>query len=170
MPKQKARYWDAGPFIAWLTNEERDGRAERCLPVIRAAESGQLLIVTSTVSAIEVVKLDQKDAVINIGPEAEAKIAAFFRQPYISMRDYDMRTAEISRGLIWQYGLSTRDAMHAATAIRWSMTHMDTFDGGLLKLDGILGSPTLRITVPDLPQQLELSLPAEQTEADADEA
>jgi predicted nucleic acid-binding protein len=155
----KARYWDAGPFIAWLTSETRDERAERCGPVIRAAEAGQLLIVTSSVSLIEVVKLDKKDAVVSLPPEDESKIVAFFRQPYLSVRDYDPRTAEIARGLIWKHGLSTRDAMHTATALRWKLTHMDTFDGGLLALDGVLGPPTLRITKPDLPDQLALDLP-----------
>jgi len=92
-------------------------------------------------------------------PEDEAKIVAFFRQPYLSVRDYDFRTAEIARGLIWKHGLSTRDAMHTATALRWKLTHMDTFDGGLLALDGVLGPPTLRITKPDLPDQLALDLP-----------
>lgn len=162
MARQKARYWDAGPFIAWLASETRDERADRCAPIIKAAQSNQLLIVTSSVSLIEVVKLDKKDAVVNLPPEAEAKIVAFFHQPYISIRDFDPRTAEIARDLTWKHGLSTRDAMQAATALRWKVPQMDTFDGGLLKLDGVLGSPGLRITKPDLPQQLDLALAADE--------
>jgi predicted nucleic acid-binding protein len=161
MPKPRARYWDAGPFIAWLKQETRDDRVSRCEPVIRAAEKGQMLLVTSAIALVEVVKLDEKGARVNIGSEAEAKISGFFRQPYISVRDYDFRTADLSRRLIWDYDLSTRDAIHAATALRWRLTQLDTFDGGLLALDGKLGSPILRITVPDLPQQLELAFSAE---------
>lgn len=158
MAKVPARYWDAGPFIAWLKQETRDDRAARCEPVIRAAERGRMLLVTSSVSLVEVVKLDEKGARINVGKEAEAKITAFFRQPYILIRDHDFRTAELSRRLIWEYDLSTRDAIHAATALRWNMTQLDTFDGGLLALDGNLGPPPLRITVPELPEQMELPL------------
>lgn len=164
MAKPRARYWDAGPFIAWLKQEERDDRVGQCEPVIRAAETGQILLVTSSISLVEVVKLDEKGAKVNIGKEAEAKIAGFFRQPYISIRDYDFRTGELARDLIWEHDLSTRDAIHAATALRWRMTQMDTFDGGLLALDGRLGSPTIRITRPDLPQQLELPLADERAE------
>ena len=167
MARTPARYWDAGPFLAWLKQETRDDRATRCEPVIRAAERNQVLLVTSSISMVEVVKLDEKGARVNIGSDAEAKITAFFRQPYILMRDYDPRTAELSRRLIWDFDLSTRDAIHAATALRWNLTQMDTFDGGLLALDGKVGNPPLRISVPDLPQQLELPLTS--TDADLDE-
>ncbi len=146
MPKLGTRYWDAGPFLAWLKNEQRDDRARRCESVIRPAERGELVIVTSSISLVEVVRLDQRGGVVNVGPEAAAAIDAFFRQPYISIRVVDVRIGELARDLIWRFGLSTRDALHLATALRYGITQVDTFDGGLLGLDGKVGSPPLRIT------------------------
>jgi len=50
----------------------------------------------------------------------------------------------------------TRFTIHAATALLAKIPTLDTFDIGLMKLAGQLGSPPMRIGVPHEPEQLTL--------------
>lgn len=141
------RYWDTGPFLAWLRKETyRLGDVE---PVIRAAEAGQIRLVTSAVTLVEVVKLDRKNAPIEVPPEDADTIRRYFLNSYIHVRTFDRPTATLARGLIWDYGLTTRDAMHLATAIRSRVTLLETFDGDdLIPLSGRVGDPPIEIRTP----------------------
>lgn len=146
------RYWDTGPFLAWLKNEAH--RLVDVAPVIEAAEAGNVRLVTSSVTLVEVVKLDQKQAVVEIPPEDAEKIRQYFLRSYISIRTFDRPTATIARQLIWEHGLQTRDAMHLATAIRWKLPLLETYDvGDLVPLSGKVGNPPIEIRLPryDIP-------------------
>jgi predicted nucleic acid-binding protein len=166
MAPRSIRYWDAGVFLALLKNEE--WRIAEIQAVLKAAEAGQVLIVTSSVSLVEVVKLDQKQAIIEIPPADCAKIEGFFQRSYISVRLLDPRVSAMARQYIWQHGLSTRDAMHLATAVRYRIPQLDTYDQGLLDLNGQI--PGLSISHPNLPLQTEMGdfMEADQPEADED--
>lgn len=149
---EQVRYWDTGPFLAWLKPERH--RLAEVEPLIEAAEAGRLRLVTSSVTLIEVVKLDERDAVTQVPPEDQAKIREFFDRSYISVRAYDRRTATLARQLIWDHNLTTRDAMHLATAWRWRLRLVETFDvSDFLPLDGRIGDPPIQIRLPlsDLP-------------------
>jgi predicted nucleic acid-binding protein len=141
------RYWDTGPFLAWLKAETH--RLADVEPVIRAAEAGKVRLVTSSVTLIEVVKLDQKNAPIEVPPDDAEKIRQFFLKSYISVRTFDRPTATLARQLIWDHGLTTRDAMHLATATRWRMPLLETLDAGdLIPLSGKVGDPAIEIRLP----------------------
>jgi len=45
-------YWDASVFLAWLNKEE--GRFYICDAILKAAEEGQVKIVTSAITLVEV--------------------------------------------------------------------------------------------------------------------
>jgi predicted nucleic acid-binding protein len=162
------RYWDAGVFLAWLKEEK--WRLDEVNAVLKAAEAGHILLVTSSVSLVEVVKLDAKQAVIEIPAADCAKIEGFFRRSYISVRLLDPPTSAMARQYIWDYGLTTRDAMHLATAVSLHLTQLDTYDQDLLDLNGKV--PGINISHPNVPVQFEMTdytfdeTPAENAEED----
>jgi predicted nucleic acid-binding protein len=148
------RYWDAGCWCAELGKEA--GRYERTRSVLKAAELGQVKIVTSALSLIEVIKLKGGAP---LTPDVEPKIRGFFKQPYIVIRNVDRSVGEYARDLIWSHGVQPKDSIHLATALLTpGIVQLDTFDeADLVKLSGQLGTPPLAIGFPPLMQeQLEL--------------
>ncbi|MBW4680668.1 MAG: PIN domain-containing protein [Microcoleus vaginatus WJT46-NPBG5] len=146
-------YWDSCTFLALLKNET--DKINECISVIKAAQSGQVRIVTSTLTFIEVVKLEKGKP--KLPKEDEEKIRAFFKHEWISIYDVDRKIAELARELMWQYeGLKPKDSTHVATAVRAKVNVLDTFDDGLIKLSSKIGDPPLIIQRPFLQTQLDL--------------
>jgi hypothetical protein len=102
-----------------------------------------------------VTKRDAKHAVIEIPVADRAKIEGFFHRAYITVRLFDFATAALARDFLWRYGLSTRDAMHLATAVRYHVPQLDTYDDGLIDLNGQV--PGINISHPNLPLQYEMA-------------
>ena len=157
------RYWDSSAFLAWLLPEPE--REDACHSVLRAAEDGDLELVTSALTLTEVIKLKGKP---ELKREHEAKIAKFFENEYIILRTVDRFIALAAQRLVWEQNLSPKDSIHVATALRWKIPVLDTFDEGLIALNGKLtleeGNPNsrrLEITTPHVPIQLRL-IPEEQ--------
>jgi predicted nucleic acid-binding protein len=148
MSGKPARYWDADPFIAWLTPEE--DKADACQPVIHAAERGEIVIVTSVLTLTEVIRLRNK---VPLPRDVRDKIEAFFRHEWIVVRQLDRFLAEDARELYWDGLVDSKDAVHVATALRAGVVQLDTFDEGLLRRDGTIGDPPLRIWQPNMPEQ-----------------
>ncbi|MBI4963043.1 MAG: PIN domain-containing protein [Desulfomonile tiedjei] len=152
--KREVRYWDSACFLGWLKGEPEN--EEACRQTLRAAEEGEILLVTSALTLAEVVKLKHATA---IPVEDVNKVKAFFKQPYIEVRDVNRYVAEEARQLVWDYPpLKPKDAIHVATAMRHHITILDTFDDELIKLNGRVGNPPLKIGKPDVvyPAQDEL--------------
>lgn len=137
-------YWDSTCFIAWLRPEPE--RHASCQEVLRAAERGQLQIVTSAISLVEVVKLDKGPLLIT--QEKERKIRDFFKHQYIVIVQVTRPIAEQARYLIWNEGLRPKDAIHAATALSEKITDFHTFDSDFRKLSKKVGNPPLVIKTP----------------------
>jgi len=153
MKKLPRCYWDSSCFIAWLKPEPE--RRARCQEVLRAAERGEIQIVTSAMSLIEVIKLDKGP--LQISQEKEKKISAFFKHNYIIIVQVSRQLGEQARSLIWNHGLRPRDSIHAATALSEKLTDLHTFDRDFLRLDRKIGKPLLTISEPHM-QQPELPL------------
>jgi predicted nucleic acid-binding protein len=149
------RYWDSDCFIGWLA-EEAD-KLDECRGVIRAAEAGNVRIVTSSLTLTEVIKLKGRTP---LPIKREAEIQAFFQHQYIIVRQLDRRTAERARELIWRQHIDTKDSVHVATALEAKLTQMDTFDAKLIRCSGKLGSPPLIISRPYVPEQLQIEIPS----------
>lgn len=143
------RYWDSNAFLGWLAHEA--DKVDECRGVIRAAEAGQLRIVTSSLTLTEVIKLKSHAP---LPPEKEPLIRDFFRHQYIVVRQLDRFTAEYARDLIWRHGFAPKDSIHVATAVMARVPHLDTFDGDLIAKSGQIGDPPLIIGRPDVPEQL----------------
>jgi predicted nucleic acid-binding protein len=154
MAMTRRRYWDSDCFIGWLAAEP--DKVDDCRTVIRAAERGELVIVTSSLSIAEVVKLRHRKPI----PPADAdQVRKFFRQPYIVIRELDRFLGEEAQSMVWNHGVDPKDAVHVATALRVGVEQLDTFDEHLIGKSGAIGNPPLLIGRPLVTEQLELPKP-----------
>jgi predicted nucleic acid-binding protein len=152
MAKILRRYWDSSCFLAWLKPEP--ARHNACHDVLKAAERGEVVLVTSTITLTEVIKLNKGP--IQIPQEAERQISGFFKHEYIVLVQVTRFIAEAARSLMWAYpDLRPKDAIHAATAMKSGVFDLHTFDKDFLPLDGTVGSGAtgLRIAEPHMPQK-----------------
>ena len=140
-------YWDANIFNAMFSEE--DGRLDACLRVQNLAVKGDVKIYTSAVSFVECIKIKGKQ-ITNLKPEHEARITAYFRHEFIVVINCDRKIGEAARALIWKYPhLKPKDAIHVASALSQPIDVMHSYDNDdLVKLDGQLGSPPLKICYP----------------------
>lgn len=146
------RYWDSAVFLA-LLNAETD-RLQACQGVIAAAQRNEVHIVTSAITLIEVIKLRGERP---LGIEHEETIRKFFEREFIVIRPVDTSMGLAARKLIWTYPhLKPKDAIHVATAVEYRVASLDTFDEDLIRLNGRIGDPGLRIGPPNLPYQPKL--------------
>jgi predicted nucleic acid-binding protein len=139
-------YWDSNPFCAIFNKEA--GRLDDCLKVIKAAEAGELKIVTSSVTLAEVVKV-RRGTPIPAGKEAI--LYDFFQNDFIVFVNVEWFIGNAARRLVHKYpSLKPMDAIHLATAIKGKVSEMHTYDSGLLGMSGKVGVPPLTICHPSL--------------------
>jgi predicted nucleic acid-binding protein len=142
-----ARYWDACTFLGWLS-EEPD-KVDECRGVIHQAEAGNVLIVTSSLTLVEVIKLKGEKS---LAEEYEPTIREFFKHAWIVVRQLDRFIAEDARQFVWRHGFDPKDSVHVATALRSGVKRLDTFDDELISRSGLVGD--LVIGRPHLDEQL----------------
>jgi hypothetical protein len=106
------RYWDSCAFLGWLKKEE--DKKEGCGAVIRAAQAGEVIIVTSSLTIAEVLHTKGKDRIPASSQEA---VERFFKHNWVATRGLDRATAEFARRLVWAYNIEPKDAVHVATAL-----------------------------------------------------
>ena len=155
----KHRYWDAATFLGWLNGEQEKVKVSK--GVISEGESGSLKIVTSAFTIAEVIYLKGHP---KITVDKKEMVCRFFENDYIVTVAVDRFVAESARELLWQHkALKPKDAIHVATALYKNIQIFDTFDEGLIRLNGKIGNPPLQIGKPDLPYQTELPFETENT-------
>lgn len=135
-------YWDSNCFLSFLQGESG---APQCEQVLQDAQDGKVIIVTSSLTLAEVLKMKGK---IPIPKEEQDNVVNFFLNEYIVVRNVTRKTAELARELIWNHGIDFKDACHVASALENKLTMMHTFDGGLIKKTGLVGTPRLTISEP----------------------
>jgi predicted nucleic acid-binding protein len=141
MKSERKLYWDSDVFIDLLEKTPRG--VARVVPVAEMAERGEIIIVASAFTMIEVSKLK------NVGlldEQTEELVAQYFENDFISIRNVDRFVAEKARPIVRKYNLSPADATHVATAILMEVELMNTFDAHLLKWSGMIDG--LRIEEP----------------------
>ena len=154
------RYWDACAFLGLLKKEP--DKWEVCRAVLQEAKAGNIQIVTSALTLVEVIKLKRR---VPIGPEDAERIKRFFKHKWIDVRNLERYTAETAREMVWEHGVEPKDAVNVATAVRSHIARLDTFDDDLVELDGRIGEPPLQITYPSVNQQA-LALEPKEDELD----
>ena len=151
-------YWDACVWIALIMREKiaLDGsdRDTVCRAIIAEADKNKVLILTSTLSLVEVCKTPE------IRSAKDDQLAAFFENDFILPINLDRTVGEHARLLMASGlpGLKTHDAIHLASAVSGQVDEFHTFDGdgskpGLLRLDqkiDRLDGGKLRICTPNI--------------------
>jgi predicted nucleic acid-binding protein len=137
------RVWCACTIVDYL---EGTARARDCELIAEQAKRRELEIVVSTISMGEVAKINGlTDA------DAELKIRQFFEEYWVVPVAFDITVAEKVRELIRKYGpgLKACDAIHAATALQYGISLLETFDQPMInRLSGKEGNPPLELRFP----------------------
>jgi predicted nucleic acid-binding protein len=154
-------YWDANIFNALFGGEA--GRVEACERIEKAASDGHVKIYTSAVTFVECIKIKGKQ-ITNLLPEHEERISKYFKREFIVTINCDRKIAEAARSLIWKYPhLKPKDAIHVASAISQPIDLMHSYDNDdLVKLNGQIGVPALKICYPGDGDGFELPPPLAQ--------
>lgn len=154
MPEPERIYFDTCVFIEIL-QQNVPKRFDASDALRHKAAQGSAIIVTSAVSFTEVNKLPESKIPL---PEEQSKlILAFFENRYIAVRPVTREIAEKAHELTRTHGLTNLDAIHVATALIAKVPVLYTYDGpkqkrkGLLRYDGQIGIPPLRIENPPDP-------------------
>lgn len=133
-------YWDS---CAWLNlaNGEQD-RKFQLQKVYGSARQGRIEIWSSTISIVEANRLSREVGMVKpIPPDSLRALDDLLFQTFVKLAAVDVPIAREARRLIrTTTGLSKKpDAIHLATAMRWNIPMMHTYDGSdLLHLDGKL--------------------------------
>lgn len=145
-------YWDSCAYVSCISGTA--GRVVILRQILQLAKDKEIVFVMSPLIIAEVVKLE--DNSIDAATQAKT-IREFFENDYFAPRALDRRTAEESAEITRRFGLKPPDAIHVATAIRAKCYSLQTYDGEqgearrLLRFDGLIGTPALRIELPTLP-------------------
>lgn len=134
------RAWCSCMVLDYLVGAERSRMA--CEQLIDRAKAGEIEIVVSALALAEVAK-------VNGDPEAERTIQEFFRRPYVIVAQLDWLVAEEVRKMLRAVPkLKAGDATHLATAVRWKIPVLETWDTDLVPLTGQFGSPAVTVRTP----------------------
>lgn len=136
-------YWDSCVFLSYV-----NGDADR-LPdiegLLEEAKQGQIEIITSTVSMVEVAFGNAEQTGKALDPDIEAKIYALWLPPS-PVRTVDFHpqigvgAVQLMRnGLLQDWALRPLDAIHLSTAQRWGAKALHTYDTGLAKYAPVVG-------------------------------
>lgn len=147
--ERESVYWDANAFLGYL--KEEPDKAEVCGHVLQAAENGLLVIVTSALTLAEVIYLKGS---AKLPGEQRAKVDAFFKAEYISVRNVTRATTELARDLVWDSNIKPKDAIHVATACLYRVPTLHTYDDQLLASNGLtIAGHKLEIVKPSIIHQ-----------------
>lgn len=147
-------YWDSCAWLGLLNGEPEKKRELEI--VYNSARKGECEIWTSTFSLVEVNRFeDEVGKAKPLEPERLIQIAKLFEQPFVKLVALDLEIARNAQKLVRETsGLRKKtDAVHLASALRWSVDALHTYDNDdLLHLDGKLldkRGNSLRICYPD---------------------
>lgn len=131
-------YWDSCAWLA-LINEEA-GRKPDVDAVYTQARNGNIELWTSNVSIVEANRLEAEMQLSKPVPAGGlAVIDAILFQPFVKLIPVDTDIAVRARNIIRETpGLKIKaDAIHLASALRWSIPILHTYDrDDLTHLDG----------------------------------
>ena len=136
------RLWCSSVVLAYLSGS--DLVRPDCDLIIQQAQRGELEIAVSILAEAEVAYLEGASA-----EESEARIQEFFSRAYVIPIALDRPLAAVTRRIVRaRRGIRAADAVHLATCELWKIPVLETTDGDLLRLDGRVGNPPIRIQRP----------------------
>lgn len=140
--------WDSCVFIHRI--QRTADRISILEQVSYAAESDKIVLVTSALSIAEVAKLDHKKP---LSAKEEKAIKEFFENDFIELVTVDRFVGELARTIVRDHRLKPGDAVIVASAILGEASMLHTYDENVLKRDGLIGNPPLKIEKPRLPTE-----------------
>ena len=147
------RCWDSSTILGVLLAEE--DKLPSCLGTLQAAEEGRLRIVVSALALPEVLMLRGHA----YGHRERAQVVHdFFEHSWIAVRPVDLAVGKLAQECVWDHGIGAKDAIHVATALRFRVPNLDTFDGPLTTKGQAFRVRGLTIGRPDIPLQGSLAL------------
>jgi predicted nucleic acid-binding protein len=155
MAKRMAVYWDANAFQALLNRDKSDAELADTEAVWTAAQKGQVIIVTSTLTNAEVIFVKGTP---KLDPAKRSLVTNFFRQPFIVQYPLTQKISELARDVVWDTPVKPKDAIHVATAAFHKIRVFHTFDGPLLTQSAIaINGYSVETRKPKWQNQLEIS-------------
>lgn len=152
MSNSLIQYWDSDVLIHAI--QRTPEHIVELEPLINEAENGNLQIVVSTFSLMELYKdLDGENVT---SKEDDELIISFFDNPYFIKRDLTEPIALNARQISRETGIKPKDAVHVATALYFNIPVLFSFDKELAKKFAKLNNSSLEITCPKWEGQLEL--------------
>ncbi len=144
-------YWDSCCFLGLLNNEQ--DKVSLCQGTIKKAEEGDLIIVTSAMTFIEVIRMKGKP---KLKKNVETTIQKFFSNSFIYIRNVDREVGIRARNLMWKHqALQPKDSIHLATALLHNIPTLHTFDDYLLNLKDKAIKQKIKICKPDIEYQMD---------------
>ncbi len=145
MPRPPRIYWDACVFLSYV-NEYAD-RVPDIEGLLAEAKRGDIEIITSTASIVEVAFGAAEQAQRTLSEETEAKINRLWEpaSPIIMVEFHTLiaqAAQQLMRGGVPEgWSLKPIDAVHLATARRMAADAFHTYDGALRKWAATVGYP-----------------------------
>jgi len=125
------RYWDSCVFLAYLKEEPE--RIIQCDAILKAAQNGKTVIITSSVTSFEVLWMDGNQ---RYDENSKQKIRDLFEYSFIRIADLTRSVADRARELKWEYhDIQIKDAGHLATVIESDVSLFETYDQKLMEYD-----------------------------------
>jgi len=146
-------YWDTDAFLGHLQGET--GKVALCAGTLQRMERGEVVIITSALTIAEVLWRRNGPKI----PKKKAEILRkFFKREGLRVRNVTRQVAEMAQDIVWNHNVMPKDAIHVATALAERVPILETFDRGLLGMDGRIGSPPLVIRKPIAPTQTTMDI------------
>lgn len=148
MPQAKY-YWDAGLFIALLTNEQRRDPSDMpgLFEIVDLADAEEAIIVTSANTFGEVLDRPGHQPIRD-------QLRSLFQRPNFVLVEPNVTIIEKAADYREEFRLRLPDATHLATAVLYRVDEMHTFDeDDLIPLSGRASLNNLRIRKPSAPQK-----------------
>lgn len=137
-------YWDSVCCISFLRADA--DRIVSCSKTLKAAEEGHIEIVISSLTIAEVLYVKGHDP--QLLPSMRSEVRRFFQRSMFLLVNIDRRIAEHAQDIFFDHGVKPKDAIHVAAALFARADRLDTFDEGLQKRSGLIGTPPLIIGPP----------------------
>lgn len=158
-------YWDADVFLSYI--EEVSERLPDIDALLETAEKGNIEIITSTFTIVEVAfhKFEKDKKALDL--EMEEKIGKLWTSPApVKLVEFHMLVAEKAKGLIRGglpegWSLKPGDAIHLATAQHMNVKAFHTYNDELDKYAERVGFSVERPLIGQLPLFLPSATPGE---------
>ena len=140
-------------LISNLNNSEAIENRDTCSRIIQQAMDGQVEILTSVLTLVEVL-FPQDNEARPVPNAIRQKVRQLFEEPYVTLVTLDEARAGEARDLRWTHPwLKTADAVHVSSAVFARVDELQTYDGrgkskGILSLDNLVGRPQMKIVLP----------------------